>query len=91
MGYMSLPSDFNAIVGISNYYCVILKMVVLHDAIKTIQNGIFVFFFLKNKNLFPFKKIQKNSVTKKQVGRVFNKSVFFLNPDCLSIPIVIIA
>jgi len=29
----------------------------LHDAIKTIQNGVFVLFFLKkNKNLFLFKK-----------------------------------
>jgi len=27
-------------------------MVILHDAIKTIQNGVFVFFFKKNKNLF---------------------------------------
>jgi len=42
----------NAIIGIKSYYCVILKMVILHDAIKTIQNSVFVFFEKKNKNLF---------------------------------------
>jgi len=47
MGYISLPSDLNAIIGITSYHCVILKMVILHDAIKTIQNRVFVFFFLK--------------------------------------------
>jgi len=40
----------NAIIGITSYYCVILKMVILHDAIKTIQNGVFAFF--KNKTCF---------------------------------------
>ena len=34
-------------------------MVILHDAIKTIQNGVFVF-FVKNKNLF-FSKKNKNT------------------------------
>jgi len=53
MGYISLPSDLNVIIGIRSYYCVILKMVIMHDAIKTIQNRAFVFFFLKkNKILF---------------------------------------
>jgi len=36
-------------------------MVILHDAIKTIQNGVFVFFLKKNKNLFLLKKQQKSS------------------------------
>jgi len=44
MGYISLPSDLNAIIGIKSYYCVIQKMVILHDAIKTVQNSVFVFF-----------------------------------------------
>jgi len=44
-GYISLLSILNAITGTS--YCVILKMVILHDAIKTIQNVIFVFFVKK--------------------------------------------
>jgi len=35
-------------------------MVMLHDAIKTIQNGVFVF-FLKSKNLF-FQKKQKHRI-----------------------------
>jgi len=41
--YISLPPNLNAIVGITSYYCVILKMVILHDAIKTIQNGVWFF------------------------------------------------
>ena len=56
MGYISLPSNYNAIIAITIYYCVILQMVILHNAIKTFQNGVFVFFFKKNKNLFLFKK-----------------------------------
>jgi len=44
MGYISSPSIFNAIIGKTSY-CVILKMVTLHDAIKTI--GVFVFFLKK--------------------------------------------
>ena len=40
MAYISLPSDLNAIIGIKSYCCVILKMVILHDAIKTIQNSV---------------------------------------------------
>jgi len=50
--YISLSSILNAIIGIASY-CVILKMVMLHDAIKTIENGVFVF-FLKNKKRFSF-------------------------------------
>jgi len=62
-------------------------MVILHDAIKTIQNG-FSCFFQKNKNLFLWKKT-KNSDLKKQVGCFFSKKLVFLNPDCLSILFVI--
>jgi len=53
MWYISSPSILNAIVGITSYYYVILKMVILHDAIETIQDGVFVFFFcfFLNKNL----------------------------------------
>jgi len=32
-GYISLTSILNAIIGITSYYCVILKMVILHDAV----------------------------------------------------------
>jgi len=62
-------------------------MVMLHDAIKTIQNGVFVF-FLKSKNLFFQKKqkhpdLERNEKT--QVGCFFFKLVFFLKPGYLSI------
>jgi len=48
IGYISLPSNLNAIIGTS-YYCVIQKVVILHDAIKTIQNGVFVVFIQRTK------------------------------------------
>jgi len=35
----------------TSYDCVILQTVILHDAMKTIHNVVFVF-FQKNKNLF---------------------------------------
>ena len=44
MGYISLPSHLNAIIGITSCCCVILQVVILHGAIKTIQNGVFGFF-----------------------------------------------
>ena len=47
MGYISLPSIFNSITGITSYYCVVLNMVILYDAIKTIQNGVFAFVLKK--------------------------------------------
>jgi len=56
-------------------------MVILHDAIKTIQN-VFLCFFLKNTNLFLFKK-PKETYLKKQDW--IKKNSFFLNPDYLSI------
>jgi len=34
----------NAIIGIISYYCAILKMVILHDAMKTNRNVFFLFF-----------------------------------------------
>jgi len=43
MRYVSLPSNLNAIMG-TNYYCANLKMLILHAAIKTIENGVFAFF-----------------------------------------------
>jgi len=52
MGYISFPLNLNAIIGITSYCCVNLKMVTLHDAIKTIENGDFAFIIRKNKNLF---------------------------------------
>jgi len=59
MGYISLPSDLNAIlIGITSY-CLILKMVILHDAIKQFRIGFLYFFWKKNENLFLFKKTKK--------------------------------
>jgi len=45
-------------------------MVILHDAIKAIQNGGFVFFF-KNKTFFSKKRIKRN-----QEDCFFKKSFF---------------
>ena len=76
MEYISLPSNLNAIIGITSYYCVILKMVILHRAIKKIQNEVFVFFVQKEqKTVF----IQKNKKIgwKKQVGCFSDKSGLF--------------
>jgi len=57
MGYIALPSILNAMVGITSYYCVILKIVMLHDGIKTIQNGVFLFSLKKEqKSCFFLKK-----------------------------------
>ena len=75
---ISLPSNLNTAISIKSYYCVILKMVILHDAIKTIQNR-FLCFFLK--------KEQKHVFSKKWINEdmwiVFFKPGFF-NPDYLS-------
>jgi len=85
MGYISLPSNLNAIIGITSYYCVILKMVILHHAIKTFRNGVFVFFCAKRtKNCF-FSKKQK---MKNRWVVILTKAVF-PNLDCLSILFVI--
>jgi len=42
MEYIFLLFILNVIIGIASY-CVILKMVILHDVIKTIQNGVLCF------------------------------------------------
>jgi len=63
--------DLNAIIGIKSNYCVILKMVILHDAIQTIQNS--VFFSKKNKNLF----IKKNRIKKTKTCELFFLNLFF--------------
>jgi len=56
MGYISLPSILNAIIGIRSY-CVILKIVILYDAVQTIQ----IFFFMKKERKpVSLKKKQKN-------------------------------
>ena len=82
MRYISLPSILNAIIGITScYYCVILKIVILHDGIKTIQNGVFLFSLKKKKMFFFFKSKKRyfsKKKTKKQVSFFLNKS--FLNP-----------
>jgi len=59
MGYISVPSILDAIIGITSYYCVILKIVILHDGIKTIQNGVILFSVKKEQNL-ALKKNKKN-------------------------------
>ena len=63
-------------------------MMILHDAIKTIQNGVFAF-FKKNKNLF-LKKNNKILTSEKNRRAVFlKKKRVFLNPDCLLMLFVI--
>jgi len=58
-------------------------MVILHDAIKTIQNSVFVFFPKRNKNLFLSKKEKKTDKKAKHVNCSFSNPGFF-NPDYLS-------
>jgi len=60
MGYIALPSILSAIIDITSYYCVILKIVILHDGIKTLQDVFFVFFEKRTKSCFFFKKNKKN-------------------------------
>jgi len=68
-------------VGITSHYCMILKIVILHDAIKIIQNGVFPFSSIKKQNLFSLKKTTKNGferkTNKKEVGFFFWKKLFF--------------
>ena len=84
MGYISLPSILNAIIRITSYYCVILKIVILHDGIKTIQNRAFRFSFKKEQILVYWKKIKKTGLlkkTKKTGGLGFlEKTLFFSQP-----------
>jgi len=51
MGYIALPSILNAIIGVTSYYYVIVKIVILHGGIKTTQNGVFLFSLKKEQNL----------------------------------------
>jgi len=62
MGYISLPLIFNDIIDITSYYCIILKIMILHDAIKTIKSKVFPFSFKKEQNLVTFLKKQKKQV-----------------------------
>jgi len=66
MGHICLPSNLNGIIATTSYYCVILKIMIMHDAIKTIKNTVFLFSLKKEQNLVSFWKTQ-------------NK-IFFWNP-----------
>ena len=87
MGCISLTSNLNAIIGIASYYCVILKMVILHDAMKHFRMG-YLFFLKKWQKTVSFQKNKNIRITKKQVGCFFKKRVI-LNLDCHSIFCVI--
>jgi len=56
MGYTSLHSILNVIIGVTSYCCVILKMVILHDAIKAIQKKTKTCFFSKKQKRSDLKK-----------------------------------
>jgi len=93
MGYISSPSILNAIIGITSYYCVILKTVILHDGIKTMQNVFFRFPKNKNNILFLLKKTKTGfqKTKKKQVGCFFwKKKRIFLNPSSQQLPRVLL-
>jgi len=60
--------------GITSYYCVILKMMILHDAIKTIKSKVFPFSLKKEQNLVSFSKKQKTGFSEKKTK---NRWVFF--------------
>jgi len=83
MEYISLPSNLNAIVGIKSYYCAILKMVILHDAIKTIQNRVYVIYLNKEQKPVSFQKTKKTGF-KKICQLCFSNTLFF-NPEYLPI------
>jgi len=53
MGYTRLPSNLNGIIGITSY-CVILKILILHDTIKTSKNKVFLFSLIKEQNRVSF-------------------------------------
>jgi len=55
--FLRMPWD--ATMGITSYCCVILKMVILHDAIKTLQNVVFAFFKKRTKTCFFSKETKK--------------------------------
>jgi len=68
-----------AIIAITSYDCAIRQMAILHDAMKTIHNGVFVLFFFKTKTCFI-----KQMDLKNPGGLFFFKKRVFLNPDYLS-------
>jgi len=59
MEYISLPSNLNGIIGKTSNYCVILIIIILHDAIKTIKNRVFPFSLKRTKSCFFFKTQKK--------------------------------
>jgi len=65
MGYLSLPSVLNAKTGITSCYCVILKIVIWHDGIKTNQDVFFLFYLKKEQNV-SFQKTKNNFLRKKE-------------------------
>jgi len=84
-------------IGITSYYCVILKMEILHDAVKIIQNGVFVFLLKKEQKSVYIWKIQRSCFFLKNKWVVFfERKQVFLNPAdflklfgkvCISVPI----
>jgi len=74
MGYIALPSILSAIIDITSYYCVILKIVILHDGIKTLQDVFFLFSLKKEQNLVSFKKKNKKN---RWLGFFEKKNGFF--------------
>jgi len=77
MGYISLPSGLNAIIGMKSYYCVVLKMVILHYAIKTIQSSFLCIFKKKEQKPVSFQKNKKKGLKNKKSVNCFFKPVFF--------------
>jgi len=75
MGYIALPSILNAIIGITSYSVgrEILKIVILHDGVKTIQSGVLLFSLKKEQNLVSFKKQKKTFlfIKKNKTGGLF--------------------
>jgi len=55
--------------GITSYYSVILKRVILHDGIKIIQNGVFLFSLNKELNVVSFQKTQTSPFFKPKKTR----------------------
>jgi len=52
-------------------------MVILHNATKTIQNGVFVFFEKRTKTCFFSKKPKKNEFERRGGLEFFEENVFF--------------
>jgi len=72
-----LPSILNAIIGTTSHEGVILKMVILHDVRKTIQNGFFPFFLKKEQKPVRFYKTPKTVFFLQKPGGLFKKKQFF--------------